>query len=783
MTILPLLASLMFGTADTVKVLLVATTDVHGFVTDWDYLDNATWPGGLARVGTVIDSLRAVYQDQVVLVDAGDVLQGNPFAAYFGRISPRRPHPVVDVMNLLGYDAATPGDHDFDFGLDLFQQAVSDATFPWVSANLRVVPADTLAFHPYVVVQRGPIRVAVAGWLTPGAAVWHKDVLQGHYRVDRIEQDAQRVLGEMRRDADLLVVLNHGGLAGPSNYDTTGVGEEHGAWRFAAGANRPDVVVVGHAHGEIVDTVLGGVHFVEPRPFARSLAVVEVSLVQRDRGWRPIRVVARSLSLERAKPSGRVTRRMGEAHALVTGWAGTVVGESPSRMPAAAARAEDAPLIRFVQDVQRKAVSAELSATPVFDLKAGFEKGEIHAADVYRLYPEEYGLRAVRLSGAALKAYLEQTAWYYYADSTGRVAVNRFVPAANFDVVSGVDYAIDLTRPMGSRITRLTFRGRPVAPTDSFTLAVNSYRQQGGGRYLMLARAPVVGTANGTVRELILRELAKVRAIDPASLGPAAWRIEPEAQASRARGLFVKEGAEPAQAAAAPVVPLLPRPPSRAELAARDSAEKAQYKADSIARAPVASIRQPMVAGRGGSLLRLLADAYRTATRADVAIVALDDAGTALPAGPVTSAQVAAAAGDTRLFTFHVTGQELEAIVENIVSTESPCCEVAGLKVRYDARKKAWDRVREVRFTSGEEPEKKRSYSLVVSGGLAAADSTFTLGRFGCRPDKPCAPPVPLSRWTVVQVTQTPAAILLDYLHRLRQPVPPPDDLRLTPAD
>src|SRR5262245_19514304 len=139
MPILPLLLALSTAPADTVRVVLVATTDIHGYVTDWDYLPNNSLPGGLTWPVTPVDSLRQKYPGQVVVVDGGDAVQGSVLAAYYGREVTRDPHPVIEAMNLLGYDAATPGDHDFDFGVETFQRALAASSFKWVSGNLRVL--------------------------------------------------------------------------------------------------------------------------------------------------------------------------------------------------------------------------------------------------------------------------------------------------------------------------------------------------------------------------------------------------------------------------------------------------------------------------------------------------------------------------------------------------------------------------------------------------------------------------------------------------------------------
>ena len=124
---------------------------------------------------TIVETLRAQYPGQVVLVDAGDLLQGTLLATYYGREHPQRPHPIVDALNPLQYDAATPGNHDFDFGADLLLQASSDATYRYVSANIvRGRGGDTLVFPAATVVTRNGVKIAITGLTTPGVMVWDR---------------------------------------------------------------------------------------------------------------------------------------------------------------------------------------------------------------------------------------------------------------------------------------------------------------------------------------------------------------------------------------------------------------------------------------------------------------------------------------------------------------------------------------------------------------------------------------------------------------------------------
>jgi 2',3'-cyclic-nucleotide 2'-phosphodiesterase / 3'-nucleotidase / 5'-nucleotidase len=537
--LLPLLLALSTQAQDTAHIVVVSTTDVHGQATAWNYLADAPFPGGLSRAARVVDSLRARHPGQVVLLDAGDLIQGSPFTTYFARIAPQDPHPVLDVMGAMGYDAATPGNHEFNFGVAFMFRALRSASFPYVSGNIYSLPQDTLAFPAHTVVQRGGIRIGVTGFTTPGVMVWDRENLRGRARVARLGETAPRVLRQLDGAADFTIVLLHAGLGGASSYDTTGIGPEHDGAALARGPVKPDLVIAGHTHRELADTVINGVHFVQPGNFAQSLSVVHVTLQRGDRGWNPTRIRTELIPLGRVEPLPSMVRRLEPEHDVVRRWLAQPLANVSADMPATTARAEPTPIINYLNEVQRRKAGTDLSATAVFDNRAIFRAGEVTVAQVAQLYPYENTLRGIRISGQQLKDFLEHSARYYVVDPAGRVALNDSIPGYNFDVVSGAEYAVDLRLPVGSRIRGLSVRGRPVEPGDQFTMAVNSYRQAGGGGYSMLAGAPVVYDRGENVRDLLIQDLRARGVLSVQDFGTQNWRIVPEEAALAARRLFV----------------------------------------------------------------------------------------------------------------------------------------------------------------------------------------------------------------------------------------------------
>src|SRR6267143_2666378 len=480
---------------DTAHIVIVASTDVHGRVFGWDYVRDAVAPGGLSRAATALETLRARYPGQLVLVDAGDLLQGNPFATFYGRYDKRQPQPIVDAMNALQYDVVTPGNHDFDYGIDFLRRAATQATFRYVSANVEDSSGASL-FPKTVILPRGAVKVGVTGFTTPGTMLWDRAQLAAaRVRVRRMAGAAPSALARLEGEgADLKIVLIHSGF-GLSTYDTTGVGPENDAAALAAVNPKPDIVIVGHTHREIRDTVIKGVHFVQPKNWAQSISVVHVWL-SREQGagsrWSVTNVRSDLIPLANVAELPRFTRRFDAANEAARLWAATPIGTVAPGFEARYARVQDTPLLDFINEVQRRRSGSQLSAAAAFDVQPGLPEGEVHLREVAGIYPYENTLRAVKISGQQLREFLEHSARYFRTYQPGSPIINDSVAGYNFDVVSGVVYNIDLSRPAGQRIRGLAYEGKIVQPSDSFTMAVNSYRQAGGGGYTMLKNARVV---------------------------------------------------------------------------------------------------------------------------------------------------------------------------------------------------------------------------------------------------------------------------------------------------
>ena len=523
--------------ADSLDLIIASTTDVHGWLRGWDYFANAPdTTRGLSRIATVVDSIRAANPDRVIVVDAGDDLQGTPITNIALRDS-LGTNAVVAAMNAMKYDAAAIGNHEFNYGLSYLRRAIAQARFPFLAANAYTAEGRH-AFTPWVMLNRAGVRIAVVGGTTPGSMIWDGDKLRGRVEVRDIVPSVRAAVVEARgRGAQVVVVLLHSGLGEPSSYDTvvTGLPSENVSARVAREVPGIDVIVFGHTHKELADTVIAGALLTQPRNWAGSVSVARLKFVRSDRNWH---VSGRSARVVRARGHAEdpaILAATEDAHARTIQYVTSPIGTTPVAWRADSARVRDSPIIDFVLEVERRTARADIASTAAFSLNAEFGPGAVTMADMAELYPYDNNvLRAVRITGKQLREYLEFSARYFRAGAPADSLIDPSIPGFNFDIVQGVDYTIDLRMPIGSRITALTRGGRPVGASDSLTLALNDYRQVGGGGYAMLRGAPLVYDQQQVIRQLLVDEVRRNGVLRPEDYFVSNWRIVPDSLASAA---------------------------------------------------------------------------------------------------------------------------------------------------------------------------------------------------------------------------------------------------------
>jgi 2',3'-cyclic-nucleotide 2'-phosphodiesterase / 3'-nucleotidase len=555
----------------------MATTDLHMHVLPYDYCtDRPTDRPALAHIKQLVDSLRAEVPHSL-LVDAGDFLQGTPMADYFGLevgLGADETHPIIAAMNALDYDAATLGNHEFDFGLDFLERVIAAARFPVVSANLvradgvAADSGDSTLLPPYAILERSletvsngshPIRIGVIGLAPPQVVTWERTHLAGRVEAhDIIETAAARVPQLRAAGADLVIALAHTGIGS----DRHVAGMENAALPLAR-VPGIDLLVLGHSHlvfphddfsdRPAVDLAAGTLHgrpAVMPGRWGSHLGVIDLVLARTGRGWqlRHARVQARRVSTaatprasDRADPCP-ISRIVAAPHKAVRTHLGQKIGQTTRPLHSYFAQIADGPALRLVAAAQRAWVQERLRETlldgvPVLSAVAPFRVGGRGGPDNYTdipaghllqrhlhdLYTFPNSLAVLRLTGAALRGWLERVAGLYAVVSPGMEDVPLILPDAagyNFDLIDGLAYSFDLSQPplfdaLGAplrsgpgRVRDLFHAGRPVRDNDRFLLVTNNFRVGGGGNFPGVSPAMLVLETPTPVRQILREHVA-----------------------------------------------------------------------------------------------------------------------------------------------------------------------------------------------------------------------------------------------------------------------------------
>ncbi|MGW6490425.1 bifunctional metallophosphatase/5'-nucleotidase [Streptomyces sp. NPDC055056] len=547
---------------------ILGTTDLHSHVFDWDYYTDAAYQDskgnsvGVARVATLVKQQRAAKgEDRVLLVDAGDIIQGTSLAYYYARVDPivgtggkRGPkHPMAIAMNAMRYDAAALGNHEFNYGIETLRRFEEQCHFPLLGAN--ALDAKTLrpAFQPYTVkrvrVPGAPdIKVGILGLTNPGIALWDKDNVSGKMAFTGLVEQAKKYVPRMRAlGCDVVFLTDHSGLDGSSSYGDELPYVENASNLVAQQVPGIDAILVGHTHTEVssytvTNTETGkDVVLSEPYCYGMRLTVFDFELELVHGQWKVTSTKAQTLNSNTVEEDAEITGLLTADHDLVVRYVNTPVGTCTADLSAAEACWKDVPVMDFIHQVQTAAVAAGLStadaALPLISVAAPFSRtadiprGDVTIRDVAGLYIYDNTLYGKKLTGAQLKDYLEYAAKYYHQVPAGTKVDTATLTNANsfwdymYDTAAGVSYDIDIAQPEGSRIKNLSHAGTPVADDQVFVVAVNNYRANGGSGYPHIAAADIAYSSTNEIRQLMIDYVTAKGSLDPADFAAANWQL------------------------------------------------------------------------------------------------------------------------------------------------------------------------------------------------------------------------------------------------------------------
>ncbi len=579
------LAAVAFG--QTVDLTILATSDMHNNYLNYDYFsDLPTEHYGLVKLASAVKAEREAGKN-VLLVDNGDNIQGNPFGEYLFKNPPTAasPSPIMTLMNAAGYDVMGLGNHEFNFGLDYLAQVTAGADFPIVNANVMKAGTSTPYFTPYVLLKRElkdrdgagqTVTVGVTSFVPPQIVAWDGAHLTGKVEVRDITDAATAVVAEMKKGgADIVVLLAHTGIV-----DFPRKGGEENTGYYLTQISGVDAVVTGHAHQkfpsptfakltgvDLAKGTLNGVPVVMPGSFADNLGRIDLVLEKQGDGWARVDAQARLLPVWDAKEKKSLlaadeslSKLLASAHEGALAYIRAPIGGGEAGGPSAGellaplnsffALVSDTYTIQIINEAQIWYAATALKDTPYASLpvisaaapfKAGGRQGPkyytnvpagpLAVKNIADLYVYSNTITFVKLTGAEIKEWLEMSAGQFNridpAVKEEQLLINDKFPTYNFDVIDGVTYKIDVTKPMrynedgtlrdasSERIVGLSFQGAPIDPAQEFVVGTNNYRAFGGGNFPGVGPGKIIFASPDENRQVILKYIESVGKISP----------------------------------------------------------------------------------------------------------------------------------------------------------------------------------------------------------------------------------------------------------------------------
>ncbi|HEX7341938.1 MAG TPA: bifunctional 2',3'-cyclic-nucleotide 2'-phosphodiesterase/3'-nucleotidase [Rhodanobacteraceae bacterium] len=586
-------------TGSTARLTLLETTDIHAHVLGYDYYRLKPDPQvGLARTATLIERARKRYAN-TLLFDAGDTIQGTVSADVQALVRPipcNRELAVYRAMDVLGYDAGTVGNHEFNYGLGFLSQVTGvpmhvkgikvehckGPHYPLVLANVDSLETGKPIFQPWRILTRtitatapdgktikAPLRIAVIGFTPPPIMQWDKRHLQGKVRVLGVVEAARKYMPAIRAaHPDLVIAIVHGGI------DTAPYTPmmENAAW-YLARVPGIDAMLLGHMHVDFpgprfahlrdVDDVHGhvnGVPAVMGGFFGKDLGLIHLALTYRHGRWVSDAAAARSVvepicpsKGHCVPPDPRIAPLVGTLHKATIAYVNTPIDHADFRMSTYFSALGNMTALAVVNAAQRDYVRTYIAANrpdlarlPILSAAAAFRTGYgcpddytdvapgavtiRSAADLY-YYPNT--LAAVTVTGATLKAWLERAAERFNRidpyKATPQALINTRMPGYNFDQIQGpgLAYVIDVSKPVGQRIVRLTLHGQPITPSERFIVATNNYRAGGGGHFPGMDGKHTLLNAPDGNRAIVVAWLKRHPQLTRAELPARSWHFAP----------------------------------------------------------------------------------------------------------------------------------------------------------------------------------------------------------------------------------------------------------------
>ena len=549
-----LLSTFAWAQQRVVKLKLVQTSDVHGNYFPYDFILRRDAAGSLSRVCSYVRQERKEYDERLILLDNGDILQGQPTAYYYNYIDTTTTHLCAAMMNFMGYNAGNMGNHDIETGRTVFDRWASDCHFPILGANIIETATGKHHFKPYIILERDGIKIAILGMITPAIPAWLSENLWHGLRFDDMEKTAHHWMTVIREQEkpDIMIGIFH---SGRNAYVMNGKYNENASADIARRIPGFDVVMMGHDHTLACEKVINAegdsVLIINPANNASAISSVDVMLTLQNDHVIEKQISGELIQMNGYEPDAEFISHFASQRKDVEQFVSKRIGRFTESISTRPAYFGPSAFIDLIHQLQLAISGADISLAAPLSFDAEIKAGDIFVNDMFSLYKYENMLYTMSLSGKEIRGALERS----YALWTNRMksaedpllllrnrpregAADLTVfqnPSYNFDSAAGILYTVDVTKPEGEKVYILSMAdGTPFDETKMYKVAVNSYRGNGGGELLTKGagipqdelKKRILSSTDKDLRYYLMKYIEEQQIISPHALNQ--WHFIPE---------------------------------------------------------------------------------------------------------------------------------------------------------------------------------------------------------------------------------------------------------------
>lgn len=546
-------ANAMTTKEKTIDLKFIETSDVHGSFFPYDFINRKPKAGSLARVATYVNQLRSQHGENVILLDNGDILQGQPVNYYSNYVDTTSANIAAQVVNYLRYDAQTIGNHDVETGHRVYDKWVSATHCPILGANVIDTKTNKPYLKPYTILKRGGARIAIIGLLTPAIPNWLGENLWSGLRFEEMVSSARqwmRVVKEQEK-ADIVIGLFHSGKDGGI---TTPHYKEDAALAVAREVPGFDVVFFGHDHTRYADAVTNSegklVACLDPANNAMSVAQADLQLVKKKGRWCVKESQWKLVDVADLPVDNEFVDHFSAFNETVKAYANRVIGTFENTISTRDSYFGNSAFNDLILNLELSITKADVAFNAPVSFDVAIKKGPVRVADMFNLYKYENQLFVMRLTGKEIRKALEMSYDLWVNTMTSpddhlllldsqtrgdqqRLGFKNF--SFNFDSAAGIDYEVDVTKPNGQKVKVLKMsNGEPFDENKYYKVAVNSYRANGGGELLTRGAGiakddlndRIVWRSEYDLRHYLMEEIKRLGTLNPQP--NTNWRFVPE---------------------------------------------------------------------------------------------------------------------------------------------------------------------------------------------------------------------------------------------------------------